>query len=307
MDALPQLWAIEKSALAGIEATVRSGNITKALLHCAVLEKQAAVARTAVKTKSQGRLALIPIYGAISQRGYWWSATSTIQVGAELRDALNDPQVESIIFDVDSPGGTIAGVMELSDAIFKSRERKPSYAIANSLAASALYWITSAATRFYAAPSAEVGSIGVFSLHVDFSESNKKLGVAPTYITAPKFKVEGNPDEPLSTEARATIQASVDDAYSDFVRQVARNRSVSTSTVESNFGQGRVVGARDALAAGMIDGIRTLEHVAAIARHGAKLRGTLARAAGQHNTHRARSDVEHRRAKWALMKRRAVK
>ena len=39
----------------------------------------------------------------------------------------DDVSVDSIILDIDSPGGTIYGVQELADAIYKARDRKPIY------------------------------------------------------------------------------------------------------------------------------------------------------------------------------------
>ena len=66
-----------------------------------------------------------------------------------------------IIFDLDSPGGVVYGVPELAAKIRAFRNTKPIYAVANSEAGSAAYWIGSAASKFYVTPSGQVGSIGV--------------------------------------------------------------------------------------------------------------------------------------------------
>jgi ClpP class serine protease len=78
-------------------------------------------------------------------------------------------------------------------------------------------------------------------------------------IRAGKYKVEGNPFEPLSDEGRAFIQARVDEAYSSFVKDVARGRGVNVSDVKGGYGQGRALSAKDALTAGLIDRIGTME------------------------------------------------
>ena len=55
------------------------------------------------------------------------------------------------------------------------------------------------------------------------------------------------------------MQARVDDYYSTFVRAVARNRGVKVSDVVNEFGQGRVVGANEAVKLGMADRVESME------------------------------------------------
>lgn len=80
-------------------------------------------------------------------------------------------------------------------------------------------------------------------------------------IHAGKYKVEGNPDEPLDKEARAEMQRHVDRYYRMFVESVARNRNTTSVRVEAEFGRGRIAGAADAVRKGMGDGVGTIEEV----------------------------------------------
>jgi ClpP class serine protease len=98
-------------------------------------------------------------------------------------------------------------------------------------------------------------------MHFDYSELESNAGIKPTIITAGKYKADGNPHEPLSSDAKDYFQGRIDDYYGAFVSAVARNRGVSVGKVMSNFGQGRMFGAKDAVAAGMVDSIGTLEEV----------------------------------------------
>ena len=107
----------------------------------------------------------------------------------------------------------------------------------------------------------DVGSIGIFAMHEDLTGVADKAGAKVTLIKAGKHKTEGHPFEPLNAESRAAIQARVDDAYARFVAAVAAGRRVSEAAVRRDFGQGRLVGAREALAAGMVDSIETLDQV----------------------------------------------
>jgi ClpP class serine protease len=80
-----------------------------------------------------------------------------------------------------------------------------------------------------------------------------------TLVSAGKHKVEGNPYEPLGDEARTAIQGRVDDYYALIVKAVAKGRGTTPAAVREGFGQGRVVGAADAVELGMADRIGTLD------------------------------------------------
>jgi len=112
-------------------------------------------------------------------------------------------------------------------------------------------------------PSGEVGSIGVVAAHMDISKMAESAGLKVTLVSAGKYKTEGNQFEPLSDEARAALQVRVDDYYAMFVKAVARNRGVSPADVRNGFGEGRVVGAKQAVALGMADRVATLDETLA--------------------------------------------
>jgi signal peptide peptidase SppA len=129
----------------------------------------------------------------------------------------------------------------------------------NSLAASAAYWLASQADEIISIPSGTAGSIGVFTAHQDLSKALAQEGIDITLISAGKYKVEGNPFEPLTPEAKAVLQDRVDTAYAQFVKDVAQGRGVSQASVRDGYGQGRALGAKEALKAGLIDAIATMD------------------------------------------------
>lgn len=214
-----------------------------------------------------GAVAVIPVYGVITPKADMFTdmscGTSIDRLRGAFHSALADESVLAIVLDVDSPGGQVDLVTELANEIRGARGTKPILAVANTLAASAAYWIAAQADELYVTQSGEVGSIGVFAAHDDISGALEKAGVKTTLISAGKHKVEANPFEPLSEEARAAIQARVDDSYRMFVHDVAKGRGVPVDTVRSGFGEGRVVVAREAVSEGMVDGIATLDEVVA--------------------------------------------
>lgn len=208
---------------------------------------------------------VINIFGVIAQHARQVDnvsgpgGTSCERVSAALRQALANPNIGSILFNIDSPGGNVFGVQALADEILAARGKKRMVAQANSLMASAAYWIGCCADEIVVTPGGQVGSIGVVALHEDWSSAMEKAGVKYTFITAGKYKVEGNSFEPLGEEARTAIQADVDAYYRDFVRGVAKARGVSVREVLDGFGQARTVKDGDAVKERMADRVGTLD------------------------------------------------
>lgn len=213
--------------------------------------------------RSAGAIAVLPVFGTIVPHADLVSqgsgGTSPKTLSAAFAKLVNSQEVAAIVLDVDSPGGAVPGIAELTDQIYQARGIKPVVAVADHLAASAAYWLATAASEFVVSPSADVGSIGVFAAHEDVSALMEREGVKVNLISAGKHKTEGNPFEPLTDEARAAIQSRVDGHYADFVKHVARNRGVSVDAVRNGFGEGRVVGAREAVQMGMADRVGTLD------------------------------------------------
>jgi signal peptide peptidase SppA len=227
-------------------------------------------------TSTGSGIAVLPLYGVVTQRGNMVDdisgpgSSSTQQFTSVLRQMLADDTVGQILIDIDSPGGSVYGVSELASEIVKARAQKPVIAVANSLAASAAYWIGCSASEFYVTPGGEVGSIGVWQAHFDYSKALEEDGVKPTLISAGRFKVEGNPYVPLDEQAQAFMQSRVDDYYNAFVEAVAIGRGVSINDVKTGMGEGRVLGADAAMAQNMVDGIATFDDV--LAKMQAKVR-----------------------------------
>lgn len=208
-------------------------------------------------------VAVLPLFGIIFPRANLMTqmsgATSAEIFGGEFDALVKDPEIGAIVLDVDSPGGQAKGIDELSRKIYNARGEKPIVAVANHTMDSAAYWIGTAADEVVITPSGEVGSIGVFAAHWDESKALEMEGLKLTLIKEGKYKTEGNPYEPLSEEARSAFQMSVKEVYDAFVKGVARNREKAVDEVRNGFGEGRVVGARQAVQMGMADRIGTLE------------------------------------------------
>ncbi len=206
-------------------------------------------------------------------------AASLEQFGRAFAVAANDPNCQAIVIDIDSPGGDVSLVEETAGMIYRSRrEGRPIIAVANTIVASAAYWIASAADEIVVTPSGQVGSIGVYSMHDDLTAAMNKAGLKRDVIKAGPRKAEGLVGG-LDEAARAHRQRLVDETYGAFVTAVARNRNVDAATVradpeetERHFGGGRSYRAKTALRLGMADRIATLDETLARSARGRRSR-----------------------------------
>ena len=271
------VWAILPEKLEAIAAFLNmklaGESATPELIAAIRADNIAAAAR--VKSLSNGKpgsIAVLPLYGLINQRVSGDvsgpSGTSVQEFTRQFRQVVNDPNVTAIIIDVDSPGGTISGVDELATEIFNARKTKKITAVSNCLCASAAYYLASQASEVCVSPSSLTGSIGVYRLHEDDSAALDNMGVKFTFISAGKYKTEGNSFQPLDDEARTAMQGVVDDFYGMFTKAVARGRGVAVKAVVNGFGQGRCLTAQDAVKQGLADRIASFDEV--LGKYGVK-------------------------------------
>lgn len=208
-----------------------------------------------------GEIAVIPIHGTLVQRAGWLDAMSGLTSYQAIRtwvdDALADPSIKGIVFDVDSGGGQVNGCFDLVDYLYSRRGEKPMVAVSNESCFSAAYALASSAHFVWLTRTAGVGSIGVIAKHVDRSEENKMAGRKVSTIYAGPRKADLDPDAPMTDEAAARLQAEVDRVYSLFADTVARNRAITAEAVTAlesgvRFGP-------DALDAELADRVGTLD------------------------------------------------
>jgi signal peptide peptidase SppA len=219
------------------------------------------------RPNTPGTVAVIPVYGVISRRMNMFSemsgGTSIEKLQSSFRQAMADPGCKAIVFDFDSPGGSVDGVPELADEIYNARSSKKIVGQVDTMSASAAYWLASQCSEIVVTPSGAVGSIGVFAQHTDVSKAAENEGVKVSLISAGKYKTDGNPYEPLSDSARTNLQETVDAFYSMFTKAVARGRDVASGDVRGGYGEGRMVLAAAAVKEGMADKVATMDETLA--------------------------------------------
>lgn len=213
-----------------------------------------------------GGVAVVPLVGVTMRRPSAlrrvFGAVDSMAVQRAIEAATYDPEVRSILLEIDSPGGEVNGTEALADAVARAKESKQIFAWSDGTMASAAYWVGSAASRVYLGSSTvTAGSIGVVATHTDLSGLEQRLGQRTTEIAAGAFKRIASPYRPLSESGAAELQSQVDYLYAVFVRAVATNRRTSIDRVLRDMADGREFIGQQAVDAGLVDGIRRFDDV----------------------------------------------
>ncbi|WP_264735490.1 S49 family peptidase [Wolbachia endosymbiont (group A) of Rhinocyllus conicus] len=205
------------------------------------------------------KIAIIPIHGILTKKPGAFDdmlgMTSYEQIEEQIKQALANSSIETILLDIDSPGGEVNGLFDLSDFIYEARTKKRIVAIANDDAYSAAYAIASSAEKVLVTRTSGVGSIGVIASHIDQSGFDEKQGIKYTTVFAGSRKNDLNPHEPITSESVESLQKEVDRLYEMFLQLIARNRGLSTEKIRST--EAGLYFGEKAIEIGLADGITT--------------------------------------------------
>lgn len=221
--------------------------------------------RTSRLVQKEGTLGIVRIQGSLvnGDDAFWNEIFGAVGYG-EIRNAVLqlafDPEVTSIMLDIDSGGGQVSGLTDAAEVLRTvDAHYKPVFAHTGGSMCSAAYFLGSCARRVTAASLAEVGSIGVLVVHRSVARALEENGIDVKVIRSGEFKALGNPYEQLSDEARKTIQQSCDYTYEQFLAHVAKQRGVLPSYVKEHMGEGRVFIGQQAMDVGLVDEVLSLD------------------------------------------------
>lgn len=270
LDVLTSPWAIQPAKLLEIRE-IYATHLRGEKIDLAAVEKRLGrpLANDRQPYQNQDGVAVIDLQGVIAKRMNLFlqisGGVSTELVAQDFAAALADPAVHAIVLRIDSPGGTADGTQALARTVMAARgQGKPIAALADGTMASAAYWIGSAAERVYLADgTTQVGSIGVVATHTDVSGAEAQAGVKTTEIYAGQYKRIASQYAPLTDAGKQSIQDQVDYLYAVFIADVAAQRGVSVDTVLKNMADGRVFIGQQAIDAGLVDGVATLDALVA--------------------------------------------
>ena len=215
-----------------------------------------------------GTTAVIPVFGALVNRfnATYGFITGYNYIKNAIATALMNDLVDTIILDINSGGGEVAGCFETVDYIKAACAQKEIHAIVDSSCYSAAYAIASACTSIKATPSSGVGSIGVVAMHTSHKKMLENEGISVTFIKAGEHKVDGNPYEDLTDSVKADMQKRIDATYTEFVSLVATNRSLAVDDVVKT--QAACYTAQEAKSMGLIDEVMSVEEAVKLITEG---------------------------------------
>ena len=163
--------------------------------------------------------------GILSEKGA--SADSLIK---EIKKADNDPSIKAIIFEINSPGGTVVGTKEIANSIEKSE--KPTVAWIREIGTSGAYWVSSSCDYIVADSMSLTGSIGVSSSYIDFAGLMDGYGVNYNRLIAGEYKDIGSPYKNMSSGEREFLENQLDTVHKMFIAKIAENRGLEYTEVK---------------------------------------------------------------------------
>lgn len=206
------------------------------------------------------RVAVVELSGSLMKHASSFAPGSSMTAARRaIRSAANDPGIAAIMLNIDSPGGTVAGLVDLADDVAAAKARKPLGAFVSDLAASAAYWIASQASQIYVNnASGQVGSIGVFSVVTDWSAYAEKEGAKVHVIRFGSLKGAGVAGTEITPEQLTMWQERVDQYGEMFVNAVAQGRGLAAADVRQ-LATGQTFLAEEAVSRRLVDQVATFE------------------------------------------------
>lgn len=262
LDLITGAWAIEPDKLREIQA-IYATHLRGEKIDIAAIEARLGRPLSSEQqayTVEPGGVAVLRMSGVIAPKANLFmqvsGGLSTQMATKQLESATVDARVRSTVLAMDTPGGSVIGTPEMAAAVHELAKIKPIVTHSDGALASAGYWIGCAANAVYVSgPTVQAGSIGV----VIDRTFNPNSTMREESIVAGRYKRLVKSNEPLSDEARAIVQADVDYVYSLFVDAVAQYRDTTAQQVLDRMADGRVFRGQQAIDAGLVDGVSTLD------------------------------------------------
>jgi protease-4 len=173
----------------------------------------------------------------------------------ELIDKIGkSDQVEAVIVNINSPGGTTTGGEAMYDSIRRLAEKKPTVAVCGTLATSAAYIVALATDRIFVYGNTITGSVGVIFQWAEVTELLQTLGIKVEEVRSGPLKALPSPFEPTDERARALTQEMVQEARIWFVDLVSKRRKIEAPSVPG-LTDGRIYSGRQAVELKLVDEI----------------------------------------------------
>lgn len=183
-----------------------------------------------------------------------------------VRRFRDDPSVKGWVVAINSPGGVVAPSQSIYETMRRVRveDDEPVVAVIGSVGASGGYYVALAADSILAMPGSITGSIGVIMEYPNVRELLDRVGVEMEVVKSGAQKDLGSPFRDMDPAEREILVAMVEDVHAQFVEVVAESRGMPMEDV-LRLADGRIFSGRQALAAGLVDGMGNVEEAISLA------------------------------------------
>lgn len=182
-----------------------------------------------------GRAGIVMIDGPIwfdQVMALWMGGTASVDLVDVLDEAASDDTIDTVVLDINSPGGSVAGSHDVISAIRRCSAIKPVVALCHDMACSLGYWIAAECNRIYGTPTSETGSIGTIAIVYDTSAMAEKWGERAIPLTSgAPLKTLGQYGVPVADDMLGPEQAIIDAMGKDFRDAVVANRSIDEAAL----------------------------------------------------------------------------
>ena len=256
-------WAITERAMATMLDIYEShaAGLNGANLEAVAAKLGKPLENSGGRVEVRGNIAILDVQGPLFRYANLFTdcsgATSVEMLGRDLGAAVDNRAIETIVLNINSPGGEADGIGELAELIRSAQAKKPVVAYVGGIGASGGYWLASAASRIVLHETAFVGSIGCVATFMDARARLEKEGIH-RYVIVSSQSPHKHVDI-ATKEGQLQILGMVDAMAEVFIGRVAQYRKTTAENVIANFGKGFVLPARQAIAAGMADSVGSYE------------------------------------------------
>jgi len=153
-----------------------------------------------------------------------------------LDEIAADDVIQTVIFDINSPGGMVVGLQETAERMREISQQKRTIGYADYQCCSAGIYLGYACDEFYAAPSAIIGSIGTYCAGLDDSRAWELDGLELILAKSGSLKAMGHPGKQWTEEERQWLQDKADAVGAEFRTWVTSRRpGVSEATMQGQW------------------------------------------------------------------------
>jgi capsid assembly protease len=159
-------------------------------------------------------------------------------IDAQIKSVMNDESITAVVFNVNSPGGYVAGVQSTANLISKLTDKKETVVYSDLQNCSAAYWLSSQCNSIIGSIDAEFGSIGVYTEMWSISRALAEVGYDYRLVKVGKYKAIGNPNAPITAEDEAFVLSEVMETAKLFKESVNNRRKIDAEYMEGQTASG---------------------------------------------------------------------